>query len=188
MRDPDSDAWWRATAEDGMVLVEIGEGEETTSTTEVDAWGEYSMPADIVLDELVLEQARAGFEFAPLEDVLAMVEAGHEVELTGRLRAFFETDEYRAHDGKYCERLGCTVDFTADSVLGNFYEEFYDTEAEVWRELIPISAKVVDDLEDEQAWIGVDPQLADGPVFELFTSNAFQEAYPNLDAFLADLS
>jgi hypothetical protein len=188
MRNPDSGEWWRATVEDDTILVEVGEGEETTSTTEIDAWEEFSMPAINVLDELAVEQSRLGFELAPIDNVLALIESGHEVTLSGRLRAFFETDEYRDYDGKFCQSLECTVDFTADSVLGDFYDEFYDSETEQWRELIPISAKVVDGLEDEQAWIGVDPEMADGPVYELFTSNAFQEAYGSLDDFLADLS
>ncbi len=188
MRKPDSDAWWRATAQDDVIVVETGTGDEIVSRSEVDAWSDYSMPAVVVLDVLAAEMAESGYELAPLDDVLELIEAGHEVELKGRLRAFFETLEFRDYDGKFCEKLGCTVDFTADAVLGDFYQEFYEPDTDTWRELIPISAKVYDGIEDEQQWIGVDPALGDGPVYELFTSNAFEEAYASLDEFLSDLS
>jgi flavodoxin len=98
MRNHESGEWWRATVEDDTILVEVGEGEETTSTTEIDAWEEFSMPAINALDELAFEMSSSGFEFAPIDNVLALIESGHGVTLSGRLRAFFETDEYRDYD------------------------------------------------------------------------------------------
>ena len=89
-----------------------------------------------------------------------------------------------------CDSLDCRVNSVANVVIGPFLEDFYDEESEEALDIIPISSVLsgedYDEL-DEQCWIGVDAALGDGPIYQLFTSNAYEEVYPNLDAFLIDL-
>ncbi len=184
-----ADIFWEIELdEDERILITTGPRGAAGETTIIeDAFGERQMPADVLFDTLI-DELDGDFEEVMPDDLLEQVERGHDVELRGRLRAFYANHEYKEHQGKLCGALDCRVDFTANAALGVFYEEFWDGEKAV--QLIPISSKLVGedhDEEDEQAWIGVDPSLADGPVYELFTSSTYEKAYDSLDAFLADL-
>jgi hypothetical protein len=154
-----------------------------------DPYSSHSMPGDALFESLVGSIDPEFVEVLP-DNLLDLVEENHEVSLTGRLRDFYEKGEYKQYQGFICQGLDCRVNFVADAVIGLFYEEFYDSDTDAFIELMPISSVGIGEeygYEDEQHWIGVDPSLPDGPVYELFTSNAFEVAYPNLDAFLADL-
>ena len=155
-----------------------------------DAFASHDMPAEILMD-LLIYQLDPSFEEVLPDDLLELVEENHEVELSGRLRRFYGEQEYKRYQDMICAGLDCRVNFIANAVLGVFIEEFYDTEKEEFVELIPISSMAVGEFYnevEEQSWIGVDPALEDGPVYQLFTSNAFEVAYANLDAFLEDLA
>lgn len=175
--------------DDDSVTVTHTAGDEVEVEVFDDPFESHQMPGD-VLFEMLVEERDPGFEEMMPENLLEMVEENHEVTLKGRLRRFYEEGEYKKYQGWICQELDCKVNFAAQAVIGLFYEEFYDRELGDYVDRMPISSKGVGedyDYEDEQQWIGVDPNLEDGPVFELFTSNAFEEAYPNLDAFLEDL-
>jgi len=185
LKHPETGATWTIELDDDETLI-ITAGAETTVID--DAFAERSMPPNILFTELVGEQLASGYVEVLPDDLLAQIEEAHDVELSGRLRRFYVEHEYKRYQGKRCKGLDCTVDFVSNATLGEFYEEFYDEQREEMIELLPISSKTnADGYEDEQQWIGVDPAQADGPVYELFTSNAYEQAYPSLDAFLADL-
>lgn len=153
-----------------------------------DSFASHGLPADVLFEQLAPEEE--GFAAVLVDDLLRHVEQGHGVTLAGRLRAFYEGREYKQHQGKRCRALDCVVDFGAAAVQGNFYQEYYDRAAQQHVTLMPISSKWVGEdygYEDEQQWIGVDPSLEDGPVYALYTSGEYEEAYAQLDAFLADL-
>jgi hypothetical protein len=175
--------------EEDTITITRGEGDDARVETIDDADESHEMPADALFEQLCDELSASHTEILP-DDLLELVEQGHEVTLRGRLRRFYADHEYKQAQGKICAGLDCRVNFVASPVLGTFYEEFHDPQSGETVELIPISSKGVGEdygYEDEQQWIGVDPSLEDGPVYELFTSGAYTEAYPNLDAFLADL-
>lgn len=154
-----------------------------------DAFATRNMPAEHLFDALVADLDWTFEEILP-DNLLEIVEKNHEVELKGRLRKFYEDQEYKQYQDMICDGLECRVNFVANVVMGIFIEEFYDGEKEEFIDLMPISSVAVGedyDEEDEQQWIGVDPSLEDGPVYSLYTSNAYEVAYPNLDAFLDDL-
>lgn len=185
LRQPETGATWEIQLDDDLLI--LSEGDETAVID--DAFAEHGVPPNILFSELVGEKLASGYVLVLPDDLLAQVEAAHEVELRGRLRRFYAEHEYEQYQGKTCKQLGCTVDFVSEVTLGEFYEEFWDSEREAMIQLLPISSKTnADGYEDEQQWIGVDPMQADGPVYELFTSNAYELAYPSLDAFLADLT
>ncbi len=177
--------------DDDSVTVTRGTG-DTVEETEVfdDPYESHSMPGD-ALFEILVAQVEPPFEEVLPDDLLEIIEESHEITLTGRLRTFYADHEYKQYQGFIAQQLDCKVNFVADAVIGIFYEEFHDPDADEWRELIPISSVGVGEdygYEDEQHWLGVDPALPDGPVFHLYTSNGFEVAYPTLDAFLADLT
>jgi hypothetical protein len=175
---------WQIQLDDDLLTIRDGDAIETID----DAFAEHGKPADILLSELVGEKLAEGWVEVLPDDLLQQIEQAHELELHGRLRRFYAELEYKRHQGKTCKQLECTVDFVSNATLGQFYEEFWDAEREQMIQLLPISSKTnADGYEDEQQWIGVDPTEPDGPVYALFTSNAYELAYPSLDAFLADL-
>jgi hypothetical protein len=185
LKHPETGATWNILLDDDEVLTIVA-GDETKVID--DAFAEHDLPPNILFTELVEEQLASGYVEVLPDDLLAQIEAAHEVELSGRLRRFYAEHEYKAYQGKRCKGLDCTVDFVSDATLGEFYEEFWDEQREQMIALVPISSKTnADGEEDEQQWIGVDPSQGDGPVYELFTSNAYEQVYPSLDAFLADL-
>lgn len=154
----------------------------------IDAWSEHSMPPEVLFDQLEGELLADGFELVLPDDLLEQIEEAQEVTLTGRLRAFYADRAYKPLEGKRCKGLGCQVSFVSNYTIGYFDQEFWDREAETMIQLLCLSSKTNDDgYEDEQQWIGVDPREGDGPVYALYTSNAYEVAYPSLDAFLADL-
>ena len=184
LEHPETKATWTIELDDD-VLVIVADDETTVIA---DAFAERGMPANILFTELVHGQLGEGWVEVLPKDLLAQVEAAHDVQLQGRLRRFYAEHEYERYQGKRCKGLDCTVDFVSNATLGDFYEQFWDAENEAMIDLLPISSKTnADGYEDEQQWIGVDPREPDGPVYELFSSNAYAQAYPSLDAFLADL-
>ncbi|MCX6247755.1 MAG: hypothetical protein NTW10_08485 [Bacteroidetes bacterium] len=53
--------------------------------------------------------------------------------------------------------------------------------------LIPLAGEVSDKgYEDEQRWIGINPDWPNSPVYEVFTSSFFEKVYKSFDEFLAD--
>ena len=175
--------------DDDTVTVTRADGDEVEVEVFDDPAESHQMLAYVLYLTLARERDPA-FEEIPPENLLEVVEENHEVTLEGRLRRFYEEEEYKSYQGWICQELDCKVNFTAQAVIGLFYEEFYDRKLGEFVDRMPISSMGVGedyDYEDEQQWIGVDPNLEDGPVYQLFTSNAFEEAYPDLDAFLADL-
>jgi hypothetical protein len=185
LQHPETGATWMIQLDDDEILTIVA-GEQTTVID--DAFAERNLPPNILFTELVGEQLASGYREVLPDDLLAQVEQAHDVELRGRLRRFYAEHEYKTYQGKRCKALDCTVDFVSNATLGEFYQEFWDEQRQQAIELIPISSKTnADGYEDEQQWIGVDPSQADGPVYELFTSGAYEQAYASLDAFLADL-
>lgn len=185
-----SGALWKIHVEDDTITItRAGAGQPEETEVIQDSFGERGLPPDVLFNELIGELDPEYEEVMP-ENLLELVEEGHGVALSGRLRAFYADREYVRYQGMRSATLDCRVNFIADVVLGNFYEEFYDAAAGRNINLLPISSKLVGDdydYEDEQQWIGVDPSLPDGPVYALYTSNAYEHAFDNLDAFLADL-
>jgi hypothetical protein len=185
--------FWQVEIEidDQAVVVKFGdEGTPGTEQRVPDTYEAAGLPAVMFVDQLI-GALPAGYEEVIPDDLLALVERAQDVKLTGRLRAFYENHEYKQHQGKYCKGLDCKVDFIADVVQLPFTHEFYDRKAKQNIQLIAISSKLVGKeykSPDEQQWIGVDPAQGDGPVYALFTSNAYEHAYDTLDAFLADLA
>lgn len=175
--------------DDDILTVTRMDGEEVEVEVYDDTFESHQMPGEIVFEMLVNERDPAFVEVLP-KNLLELVEENHEVTLQGRLRKFYEDREYEKYQGWICQGLDCKVNFVAQAVTGLFYEEFVDEESGDFVELMPISSKGVGqdyDYEDEQQWIGVDAGQGNGPVYELFTSNAYSQAYPSLDAFLEDL-
>ena len=184
LKHPDTGATWTIELDDETLVITA----DAQTTVIDDAFAERSVPPNILFTELVGEQLASGYLEVLPDDLLAQIEAAHSVELSGRLRRFYTQHEYKRYQGKRCKALDCTVDFVSNATLGEFYQEFWDEEREEMIELLPISSKTdADGYEDEQQWIGVDPSQSDGPIYALFTSNAYEQAYASLDAFLADL-
>jgi hypothetical protein len=175
--------WEIEVGDESLTITHGGEVKRIENTYEA-----MGMPADIAYSELVAALPPGFVEEVP-DDLLEMIERAQHVTLTGRVRAFYENREYKQHQRWHCKKLDCRVDFIADSVLLPFLQEYYDRRAKRPIKLIAISAKLVGskDAPDEQQWIGIDPTLANGPVFELFTSGSYEPAYESLDEFLADL-
>ena len=204
--NPTTGAFWSIALDDETITITHGAG-GTAGETELieDAFEARGVPPEALFEELIAE-LDGSYQLVLPGDLLEQVEAAHEVTLSGRLRAFYERHEYRAHQGKLCRGLECRVDFASSAVLGAFHQEYRDR-AGRRLQLIPISSKWVgrsgaaqrrgrsggaaatskDWYEEEQQWIGVDATLGDGPVYALYTSGEHEVAYEGLDAFLADL-
>ena len=173
-----------------VIVVRQGRiGEEGDEEVIDDAFEQFGMPPDVAFEDM--SPPDDDFEPVMVDDLLDHVQEGHDVQLTGRLRLFYTNHEYKKYQGWLCREFDCLVDFDSPEVQGNFYQEYYDPAQSADVQLIPISSKWCGEdfaYKDEQQWIGVDPSLPDGPIYALYTSGDFEEAYPNLDAFLADLS
>lgn len=182
--------FFRIELDDDIIFVRTGRiGDEGDEEIIDDPFEQFGMPADIVFEEM--QPPDDDFEPVMVDNLIDYVQRGHDVELTGRLREFYTNHEYKRYQGWLCREFDCVVDFDSPEVQGNFFQDYYDSAKRADRKLIPISSKWTGEdfgYKDEQQWIGVDPSLPDGPVFALYTSGEFDEAYPNLDAFLADLS
>lgn len=158
------------------------------NATTFDPFERRQMPGDVLFEMMTNELLEEGYEVCLPDDLLAQIEAEQGVKLQGRLRSFYETGEWKAYEGKKSQALGCTVSFTSQYSIGYFGQEFYDSEAESMFDMVCMCSRTNDEgYEDEQAWIGADPRNADGPIYSLFTSNAYEESFASLDAFLADL-
>jgi hypothetical protein len=154
----------------------------------IEAFAERQMPADILFQVIEHERRAEGFVVVLPDDLLDQVQGQQGVKLSGRLRAFYETGEWKAHEGKKSNTLGCTVSFVSTYSIGSFGEEFWDAANSEMVDMLCLCSRTNErGYEDEQSWIGADPRLADGPVYALYTSNAYEELFPSLDAFLADL-
>lgn len=170
--------------EDDELRVAHPDGEAET----IDAFAERGMPADILLAQMEAEYLADGWSIVLPDDLLAQVEAAQDVQLTGRLRAFYESGEWKSYEGRTSQSLGCEVSFVSPYSIDMFLEEFYDADADAMLTMVCMCSRTSDGYTEEQAWIGADPREGDGPIYSLFTSNAYEEAFPDLDAFLADLS
>jgi len=155
----------------------------------VDTWSAAGVPPSVYLAERAAALVGAGYAEVWPDDLLAQMEAQHGHALTGRLRAFYADGAWKRYEGKRCGALDCTVSFISQYSLGDFGHEFWDAQAREMIALWPLSSITnARGYEDEQQWIGADPRRPDGPVYHLFTSNAYEVLYPSLDAFLADLT
>jgi hypothetical protein len=155
----------------------------------VDPWADRGTPPGVELARRAQILVAAGYAELWPDDLLEQMEAQHGQELAGRLRAFYASGEWKAHEGKRCMALGYTVSFISQYSLGAFDHEFWDAEAGQMIALWPLASLTnARGYEDEQQWIGADPRVPDGPIYHLFTSNAYEVLYLNLDAFLADLA
>ena len=179
--------FWRAHADDGLLLIYTGKIGDLAEPTPVDTWEEKKTPPEDCLDDYAQQMLAEGFTFAPIPDVHIEIEKAHGVTLPEPVRTFYATNAYFPYQNFYSQSLECEVDFVSDAVLGNYFEEHYDGEREEHRTFVPISAKIFDGYEDEQPWIGIDPEEDNGPIYALYTSGEFDQAFDNLDAFLADL-
>ncbi len=145
------------------------------------------LPPNVFVKELAAELRTQGYVDVLLENLAEHIENGHGVTLTGALREFFERGGYRRHQGKECPSLGCHLDFASDAVQGDFHQQYFDLEAKAPITLIPIASKIVDGLEEEQQWIGMQPGSGDGPVYRLYTSGSFELLFDTFAELLADL-
>ena len=185
LESPATRRFWEAELDDVVLTIRSGPlGGAADESTVLD--DDDELPLWVRLDELVREKLRGGYDEAFVDDLLDHIEGGHDVRLLGRARRFFESQEYRRYQGKTCKALDCTVDFTSRSVQGNFTQSYRDDRGQPVA-LLPLASRRRDGREDEQQWIGFDASNEDGPIYALFTSGDFEEAYPTLDAFLADL-
>lgn len=177
----------RAHCEDEcVVLVETSASGEASST-EVNTYAEHQSPPEYTIDALVAPYAERGFVPAPIPDLHLAIEAAFGVTLPAPVRAFFAEGRHLEFQGKRSETLDCELNFTADSVLGNYDQEHWDRAAECERHFIPISARMIDGSEDEQSWVGIDPKESTGAVYALYTSGSFEPAFDTFDAFLKSL-
>lgn len=177
--------FWEGELDDVVLTIRSGPlGGAADETRELE--DDDALPPGVRLDELVREKLREGYEEVFVDELLDHIERGHETTLLGRVRRFFESQEYRRYQGLTSNALDCAVDFTSHTVQGSFTQQYRDERGQRLA-LLPLASKVVRGREDEQQWIGFDASLEDGPVYALFTSGEYEEAYPSLDAFLADL-
>ncbi len=184
LEHPDDRRFWEIELDDVVLTVRSGPvGAPPDETTDVD---DDALPPDVLFERLACEKRAAGFVDMFVDDLIAHIEQGHESTLQGRVRRFFASNEYQAHQGKAYPRLDCVVDFTSLAVQGNFFEQYRDRQGCVLS-LMPLASVIVDGHEDEQAWLGYDPSRADSQIYELHTSGEFEEIHPTLDAFLAEL-
>lgn len=154
----------------------------------IEAFAERQMPADILFQVIAGERLAEGYVVVLPDDLLEQVEREQGVQLSGRLRSFYETGEWKAYEGKKSATLGCTVSFVSTYSIGPFGQEFWDAAHGEMFDMVCLCSRTNErGYEEEQAWIGADPRLADGPVYSLYTSNAYEESFASLDAFLADL-
>jgi hypothetical protein len=188
--DTGRDLFWTIELPDDEAPIVIRSGTRGTPGEETyvtDSWEAHGVPPSVLFDDLVLKKRREGFAEVLPPDLLARIEGCHRVSLRGRLRAFYETRAYESLQGKTCRKLGCAVDLASRAVQGSFHQKYVDRNTHAEVKLVPIASKIIDGREDEQQWIGMNPALEDGPVYELFTSGDYELAYPSLDAFLGDL-
>lgn len=179
--------FWHARVDDDVVEVREGVTGEEGEVSEIDTYEDSGTPPEYALDDLALPMIEAGFVPTPIPDVHLAIEEGHAIELPEPIRTFFANGTYLKYQGHFCPGLECHVDFASDAVLGVYFQTHFDEERGEERELIPLSAVVVDDIEDEQQWIGFDPEETNGAIYALYTSGDFDLAYESLAAFLADL-
>jgi predicted DNA-binding WGR domain protein len=181
--------WQIELSEDEVLTIRAGAHGKKASVRVIDDWEEQDDPPEVLFETLTEEQFAKGYVETLPDDLLADVEAGHSVKLTGRALDFYTRHEYKALHHAECGELGCRVDFGSNAVQGNFDQTYVCPETQVQLALIPFAGKLFGDSStaDEQQWIGLDSSKPDGKVFELFTSGEFSEAYPDLDTFLADL-
>jgi len=182
------DEFWKATAVDGNVEIRRGAIGTEGELEVVDTYETLGTPAEYALDELANPLVEEGYEYAPIPGIEAIIEEAHDARLPEPVRRFFAEGTYWAYQGKHCAGLDCEVDFTTDAVLGNYYQEHWDSERDAAREFIPISGRLYDGIPDEQQWVGVDPEESEPRVYALYTSGEFEVAYESFDAFLADLT
>ena len=183
-----TNSFWSAELVDVELTIRAGSiGTDGEAEVIEDSFEVADMPPLALIERRILQLPHGYREVLP-EELRALVEEGHGIQLRGRLRRFYDQHEYKQHQGKRCAGLECRVHFASPEVQGEFSERYYDPRQKVNVHLIPIASKVSESGgRDEQQWIGVNAALADGPVYALYTSGAFEEAYPNLDAFLAEL-
>lgn len=154
-----------------------------------DAWEEHQVPPEVLFERLVAAQLAAGFTEVLPDDLLTRMQTLHGLSLSGRAQAFYASQGWKAYEGKRSAGLARTVSFISQYSIGPFGHEFWDAEAQRMIALWPLCSLSKDNgYEDEQHWLGLDPRLPDGPVYHLYTSNAYEEAFASLDAFLADLT
>jgi len=111
--------------------------------------------------------------------LLKKIETAHGVKLTGRLREFYESGEVMKYQNKYNKEFECNVDFFSKYAL--------EADEEYEENLIPIAGKIDENgIEEEQAWIGVNLDKKDTPVYALYTSCEYEDAFKNFDEFLQD--
>lgn len=180
--------FWKIEIDYDIIIIHSGEiGTEGDLSITEDAYTELEMPTEVLFDSMVTETRNTkGFEEVLVDNLLEHIEKGHDIKLKGRLKKFYDDAEYKQYQGKTCPPLKCKVDFASAGVQGYFDEEYYNDD-DNQLELIPIASKIFGDYEDEQQWIGIDPNLEDTPVYGLYTSGDYEVVYDNIDAFLADL-
>lgn len=185
----DDGHFWKASVLDDIVVVEHGKIGEEPEVDVVETWEEFQTPPEYSLDRIAEPMLENGYRFAPIPELVQVIEKAHGAKLPPAIHAFFGDNTYWTYQGYRCAGLGCEVDFVTDAVLGNYYEEHYDRDLEAHRSFLPISGRMHDGVPDEQQWIGIDPEETDNPkVYALYTSGEFDIAYESFDAFLADLS
>jgi hypothetical protein len=138
-------------------------------------------PPGLAFDSLAEMMISLGYvKIVDPADLLRQVEGAQEVTLKGRIREFYESGEVLKYQNRHSREFDCRVNF--DSRYAKL------TCMQTWSvKLIPVAGQVDEKgYEDEQRWIGINPEEANSPVYELFTSSRFEEVFPDLDAFLAD--
>ncbi len=180
LEHPTKETFTEIALDDVTVTLRSGKLGSSGDAKVIDDDDMRGLPPNVFVEELAAELRSQGYLDVLLENLAEHIENGHGVTLTGALREFFTRGGYRRYQGKECPSLGCHLDFASGAVQGDFYQQYPIT-------LIPIASKIVDGVEEEQQWIGMQPGAGDGPVYHLYTSGSFELLFDTFAEFLADL-
>lgn len=157
----------------------IGTEGDTELVEDEEAMEDYGLPAELAFDVLVKQKEKEGYiKVMDAKDLLQQIETAQVVQLKGRIREFYESGEVLKYNNEYHGALDCIVNFDTSYAKTPFIEEYPIP-------MIPIAGKVNEKgYEDEQAWIGINPEETEGEIYKLYTSGDYNKAYDSLDEFL----
>jgi hypothetical protein len=170
--------------EEGKLINRYGEIGFEGAAEEIDddeATELYGAPGVVIFDFLVKLKVKEGFVVVidPV-DLRRQLETAQEVKLKGRILDFYESGEVLKFQNRYHKKFDCLVNFNSRYATGIPGQSYPGN-------LIPLAGEVSEKgYEDEQRWIGINPDEPDSPVYELLTSSFFEQVYNSFDEFLAD--
>ena len=146
-----------------------------------EAMDRYMAPPGWAFGFLVKGKLKEGFaKVVDPVDLLRQVETAQEAILKGRIREFYETGEVLKYQDRYHKKFGFFVNFDSR------YAKTVSTRSYSLN-LVTVAGMVDEKgYEDEQMWIGINPDEGNSPVYELHTSSYFEEVFPDFDEFLKE--